>query len=248
MAEIFHLKWDDFQSNASNSFGSLRNEDYLHDVTLVGDDNHEIFAHKLVLSACSEYFRNIFKNRKAKTETLLLCLNGTTNKDLENILDYMYFGEVEIQQEELDRFLDISQRLKIDGLKGTSTPDSKAESTDVFQTRNDEHFQDNSRALPDKDKSIIKEINQGKNAERKISLPNIDYDNIDQPIENNIEKYNSVWRCKNCGKEDQKKSNIRRHFERNHLEGYSFRCSQCDSAFRSRASLSDHEHKHHQYK
>ena len=221
----------------------MRNEDYLHDVTLVGDDNHEIFAHKLVLSACSEYFKNIFKNRKAKTETLLLCLNGTTNKDLKNILDYMYFGEVEIQQEELDRFLDISQRLKIDGLKGTSTPDSKAESTDVFQTRNDEHFQDNLTTLPGN--NMIKEINQGKNAERKISKQNVDYDNIDQQIEDNIEKCNGVWRCKCCGKEDQKKSNIRRHFERNHLEGFSFHCSYCDSAFRSRATLSDHEHKNH---
>ena len=219
MSDTFCLKWNDFQSNASKTFASLRDEDYLHDVTLVGDDNHEIFAHKLVLSACSEYFRNIFKNRKAKTETLLLCLNGTTNKDLENILDYMYFGEVEIQQEELDRFLDISQRLKIDGLKGTSTPDSKAKSTDVFQTRNnDEHFQDNSRTL-----SVIKEIkHQGNNAERKLSPTNIDYDNIDQLIEIYIEKHNGVWRCKNCRKEDQKKSNIRRHFERNHLKGYSF--------------------------
>ena len=243
MSETFCLKWNNFQSNASNTFASLRNEDYLHDVTLVGDDNHEIFAHKLVLSACSEYFKNIFKNRKAKTETLLLCLNGTTNKDLKNILDYMYFGEVEIQQEELDRFLDISQRLKIDGLKGTSTPDSKAESTDVFQTRNDEHFQDNLTTLPGN--NMIKEINQGKNAERKISQQNVDYDNIDQQIEDNIEKCNGVWRCRCCGKEDQKKSNIRRHFERNHLEGFSFHCSYCDSAFRSRATLSDHEHKNH---
>ena len=42
MSETFCLKWNDFQSNACNTFASLRNDDYLHDVTLVGDDNHEI--------------------------------------------------------------------------------------------------------------------------------------------------------------------------------------------------------------
>ena len=62
MPEKFDLKWNDFHSNVSKSFGLLRNEDYLHDVTLVSDDYKQVTAHKLVLSACSEYFKNIFKN------------------------------------------------------------------------------------------------------------------------------------------------------------------------------------------
>ena len=64
MSEKFCLKWNDFESNVSNSFSLLRNEDYLHDVTIVSDDNEQISAHKLVLSACSEYFKNIFKKNK----------------------------------------------------------------------------------------------------------------------------------------------------------------------------------------
>ena len=35
MSEKFCLKWNDFHSNVSKSFGLFRNEDYLHDVTLV---------------------------------------------------------------------------------------------------------------------------------------------------------------------------------------------------------------------
>ena len=54
MSEKFCLKWNDFDSNVSKSFGKLRNEEYLHDVTLVGDDYTQLAAHKLVLSACSE--------------------------------------------------------------------------------------------------------------------------------------------------------------------------------------------------
>ena len=62
MAEKFCLKWNDFYSHVSKSFGLFRNEDYLHDVTLVSDDHNKIEAHKLVLSASSEYFKDIFKN------------------------------------------------------------------------------------------------------------------------------------------------------------------------------------------
>ena len=64
MPEKFDLKWNDFHSNVSKSFGLLRNEDYLHDVTLVSDDYKQVTAHKLVLSACSEYFKNIFRNNR----------------------------------------------------------------------------------------------------------------------------------------------------------------------------------------
>ena len=63
MSEKFGLKWNDFHSNASKSFGALRSEEYLHDVTLVSDDQHQVTAHKLVLAASSDYFKNIFKNK-----------------------------------------------------------------------------------------------------------------------------------------------------------------------------------------
>ena len=114
MSEKFCLKWNDFDSNVSKSFGKLRNEEYLHDVTLVGDDHTQISAHKLVLSACSEYFKEVFKRNKHSNT--LMCLEGLSKQDLKNVLDYMYNGEVKIYQEELDRFLSVAQRFKLEGL------------------------------------------------------------------------------------------------------------------------------------
>ena len=113
MSEKFCLKWNDFNSNVSKSFGLLRNEEYLHDVTLVSDDNLQVSAHKLVLSACSEYFKNIFKNNKHPLHHPLVCLSGVSSEDLNNVVDYMYNGEVQIYQEYLDRFLNIAQRSKL---------------------------------------------------------------------------------------------------------------------------------------
>ena len=80
MSEKFSLKWNDFHSNVSKSFGILRKEDYLQDVTLVGDDNSQLAAHRLVLSACSEFFKEIFKRNNHPST--LVCLEGLLEKDL----------------------------------------------------------------------------------------------------------------------------------------------------------------------
>ena len=114
MSEKFCLKWNEFDTNVSKSFGLLRNEDYLHDVTLVCDDNSQVSAHKLVLSACSEFFKSIFKNNKHPNP--LICLEGISSQELQDILDFMYNGETNIFQEGLDTFLSIAQRFKIMGL------------------------------------------------------------------------------------------------------------------------------------
>ena len=65
MAERFSFKWNDFDTNTSKALGLLRNEDFLQDVTLVVEDSHQVAAHKLVLSACSDYFKTIFKNYRS---------------------------------------------------------------------------------------------------------------------------------------------------------------------------------------
>ena len=116
MSDKFSLKWNDFQSNVTKSFEAFRNEGHLHDVTLVSDDQNQVSAHKLVLSASSEYFNNIFKNNKVSNP--FLCLEGVSLTDLNNILDYIYHGEIQIYQDNLDQFLSIAKRFKIEGLHG----------------------------------------------------------------------------------------------------------------------------------
>ena len=59
--EKFCLKWNAFQRNLAKTFSSLRQEEHLFDVTLVSDDEQHIAAHKLVLTASSELFKNIIK-------------------------------------------------------------------------------------------------------------------------------------------------------------------------------------------
>ena len=57
-----------------------------------------------------------FKNNNKLNAQTILCLDGIASDDLENIMDYIYNGEVKIFQENIDRFLSIAQKLKLEGL------------------------------------------------------------------------------------------------------------------------------------
>ena len=54
----------------------------------------------------------------------------------------------------------------------------------------------------------------------------------------------TLYRCKVCGKEEIM-GNIKRHIERNHLEGVSIPCNICGKTFRSRNSLAEHIRRNH---
>ena len=109
--EKFCLNWNDFKQNASNAFNQLRNDNDLIDVTLVSDEGEHIRAHKVVLSTSSDFFKDALK--KAKHTNPLIFLSGFNSKVLVNVLDYMYNGEVNLYQEEIDVFLQSAQKLKI---------------------------------------------------------------------------------------------------------------------------------------
>ena len=110
MAEKFSLKWNDFATNVSNSFSRLRQETRLYDVTLVSNDHQQVSAHKLVLSACSEVFSTIFNSNNGSN--MMLYLDSVDVRELNLMLDYIYQGEVQIQQEYLDSFIELATKFK----------------------------------------------------------------------------------------------------------------------------------------
>ena len=114
MREKLGIKWGDFSPNISNTFSSLRYKKNFIDVTLVSNDHQQVSAHKVVLSACSGYFDTILTLNTHSHP--LLCLDGINAIELNNVLDYIYNGEIMMYQQDLDRFLEIAERLQLKGL------------------------------------------------------------------------------------------------------------------------------------
>jgi len=118
-SEKFCLSWNDFESNISLSFRELREEKDFFDVTLSCGDE-QIQAHKLILSACSPFFRSVLK--KNVHQHPLLYLKGVKFCDLQAVLNFMYHGEVNVAQEELNSFLAVAEDLKVKGLTQNNQP------------------------------------------------------------------------------------------------------------------------------
>ena len=123
MGERFCLKWNDFQSNISNSFAILRTETQLFDVTLVGQDQRKVPAHRLVLSACSDFFKSIFYSNTHSHP--MLYLDGVNSDEINLMLDYIYKGEVKIMQDHLEKFLEVANKFKLEGLLGSNKDTSE---------------------------------------------------------------------------------------------------------------------------
>jgi len=111
--EKFCLRWTDFESNIGVAFRELREEKDFFDVTLVCNED-QIQAHKVILSASSPFFRSILK-RNPHTHPLIY-LRGVKLNNLQSVLDFMYTGEANVAQEELNSFLAVAEELKIKGL------------------------------------------------------------------------------------------------------------------------------------
>ena len=245
MTEKFCLKWNDFHSNIGKSFKSLRYEDDLLDVTLVSDDNSQVSAHKLVLSACSEYFKNIFKNNKHSHP--LLCLEGVSSQDLNNVLDYIYNGEIQIFQDNLDRFLDVAQRFKLEGLKGDEKT-TKNEDFIVDVNINDNPNENFAKKIQEigstklnHTRMVAKSSSNAVSSLDEIILGDFKtIDELNQSIEEEIvRESNGVYKCNRCQKSFTKISNVKEHIEK-HFDGLSFPCQTCGKDFRSRPSLRQH--------
>ena len=62
-AKQFSLKWNNYSQHIVSAFEDLRGDDDLTDVTL-SCDGKRIKAHKILLSACSVFFKETFRVRE----------------------------------------------------------------------------------------------------------------------------------------------------------------------------------------
>jgi len=123
-SEKFCLKWNDFEANISLAFRELREDKDFFDITLVCEDE-QLEAHKVVLSACSPFFRALLKRNKHQHP--MLYLRGVQAAELVAVLTFMYHGEVNVAQEELNSFLGLAEDLQVKGLtQGRQKPVSGA--------------------------------------------------------------------------------------------------------------------------
>ena len=146
-SEKFCLRWNSYESNISSSFQELREDSEFFDVTLCCDNGIDIVqAHKVILAACSPFFRKILSHQKNQQNPLLY-LKGICLEDLKVALEFMYRGEVNLAQDSLNNFLAVAEELAIKGLSVDTKP-TNATSKTLMTSKRKNSVQQTSSSKP----------------------------------------------------------------------------------------------------
>ena len=265
MSEKLCLQWNDFQDNVRSAFGNLREGSDFADVTLACEDGHQIEAHKVILAASSPFFQAILQRNQHSHP--LIYMRGVKSVDMVAMVDFLYFGEANVYQENLDSFLAIAAELELKGLKGSDDQNQTNETEELQKEplptkqkyRTNQNMSDTGtttkESMASNDESG--EMKRVENKALALSIPmtvSADLQQLDETVKSMMETSQNMFpigkrqergkKCKVCGKEGHA-TDIKRHIGAHHLEGVEIPCNHCEKIFRSRDGLRQHISKHH---
>merc|ERR1712096_285847 len=241
--EKFNLMRNEFESCASGAIKNLFSDKNFTGVTLACDDDKQIAAHKVVLSACSPFFQRILLNNPHQHP--LIFLKGMRYDDLQSVMQFIYLGETEVGQDDLQTFLAAAKDLEIKGLSDNEIEHSLAPTKLKVGSYN----------LVDK--GTMEKYDRQKlgkdniKTEESLEMPFIeDFDNNrsssmllceDLPSTRN-EK--GKYPCDQCEYQASHVSELSRHKQAKH-EGVKLQCDFCERAFSFKSNLNRHQKKAH---
>ena len=255
-SERLCLQWNDFKENIASSFGHLRGDKDFTDVTLVCEDGQQFEVHKVILASSSPFFWNMLK--KNKHPHPLIYMRGLKSEDLRTIVDFLYNGEANVFQENLDSFLSLAEELRLKGLTGNDESQYQQEMKPTHAKKIPSEMQKQKSTLFSKlnHESDTATISDSTGFDRVIAVQNskitADLQNLDEQIksmitksdENSANGQGSMATCNVCGKEAPFKA-MPRHIEAYHIEGVTHACDICGKISRSRDGLRNHRGKYH---
>ena len=252
MSEKLCLQWNDFHENVNSAFGRLRDDKEFTDVTLACEDGQHLEAHKVILAASSPFFEKILQRNKHAHP--MIYLKGFQSQDLLAILDFLYFGESNVVQENLDSFLAIAAELKLKGLtsptceeKQTKAKEIKKRTKDRFETATTPNNAFNNELVPN-----AHSVDNVSTALTTFNQFIGDLRALDEKVKSMMEKSQNMIKngkqhafiCKVCGKEGNP-TTIKYHIESKHLEGSKIPCAHCEKTYPTRNALTAHKSRYH---
>ncbi|XP_050422086.1 longitudinals lacking protein, isoforms H/M/V-like isoform X2 [Adelges cooleyi] len=109
----FCLRWNNHQPNLVNVMTGLLNSEMFVDATIAAE-GRKIQVHKVVLSACSSYFQMLFNETPCQHPIIII--KDMSYNHLKILIEFMYYGEVNISQDQLPVILKAAESLQIKGL------------------------------------------------------------------------------------------------------------------------------------
>ena len=219
----------------------------LVDVTLACADGQQMKAHKVILAASSPFFSSLLKTNIHPHP--LIYLHGIKAADLVTIMDFLYRGEANVCQENLDGFLALAEELKLKGLQRAT----EAENENVLHSEENKLKKENPDEIPlqpnqNKISPKLEELlDPSPTLLMKYSENDSDPMQLDEKIHSmmGVSEVNEIRNrkarvCNVCGKEGDM-SNIKSHIELHHITGVTHSCDICGKSCKTRTTLVQHK-------
>ena len=244
MSERINLFWNEFERCTLDSFQLLKHSEEFTDVTLVCDGENQIRAHKVIISACSPFFKNILLRNPHPNP--LIYLNGVNFNDLKALINFMYSGQAEIAQDDLDSFMKAGLDLAIRGLEERKPNADKRNVYEISEPdRNDmEDLSTENASIGNEPPMESQELgvqHQSNVMTDNISLVDTSY--IAQDV-CDISMDVSKFQCDECQYSTKYKSNLKKHIKSVH-EHVKLSCNKCDYQCSDSSNLEKHRRNKH---
>ena len=173
------------------------------------------------------------------------------------IVDFLYYGEANVYQENIDAFLAIAEELQLKGLTGNGTNEKVEEEGNTYKETIKPTIKKDPNSFSTENifqsSSNENDLSEGTVAVTHFTLSE-DLKNLDDKInslisksENKVPQGKTMVKatvCAVCGKEGTL-THIKDHIEAHHLEGVSIPCNFCEKTFRSRNAFKKHSSLYH---
>ena len=195
------------------------------------------------------FFEDLLKNNRHPHP--LVYMRGLKFEDLTAILDFLYTGETNVFQENLEHFLALAVELKLKGLTGNAEVND-SDHNDVAQKKNKQQILMEEGYFPtgfNHQKKSPRPANTVAIIDHKVSAQlkqlDVQIESLMIPTDQVDHKGYKLWKCTACLRE-LAESHMKDHIEANHLEGVSHSCVICGKNSRSKNALRMHKYSKHE--
>ena len=255
----FSFSWADHSQFAPNAFRDLFGVEAFSDVTLACSDDQQLYAHRIILSSCSPFFRNLLLKNPHKNT--LVYLKGISSTEMQAILKFIYQGSCEVGAEDLKGFLEAGKELQIEGLQDYVEQRNMDESWSEGETHYDlvEDSIHSELFYSEKFEVLESKLNQPKHS-KKVKAQELEttFDNngvvqiisekedemfLDNTIE--LEPFVGI-KCNECSYKAPDYLDLKRHKEKIHennvnVNCVNVQCKECDYTAIDNPNLKQHE-------
>lgn len=219
--EYINIKWNNHFP--ISIFYEFLENNLFTDVTLYVEDKF-IQTHKIILSACSPYFMNLFKTLNDEKKPII-CISEISFEIFKLLVKYIYTGKINVNQQEMEQFMHAAERFQILEISKMSTDIIKTE----IQKQNLTNTIKNSyKSIPNiKEKQILQDEDfKFKNINLKSGSKNFYKNYKCDKCEKRYSNISSLYRhkkfecglppkfkCDDCGKKCKRKDAFKSHLK-----------------------------------